>query len=55
LQARAAGRDAKEGTNAAREAKASLESALRENPLLAREKGAALAEAERALTQSGPK
>jgi serine/threonine-protein kinase len=57
-QARAAGRDAKgakDGTNAAREAKASLEAALRENPLLARERGAALAEAERALAQGGPK
>ncbi|MDI1477267.1 serine/threonine-protein kinase [Polyangium sp. y55x31] len=52
LRARAA-RDAKARTLAAREAKASLEAALRENPLLARERGAAVKEAERMLAQVG--
>ncbi|MDC0741663.1 hypothetical protein [Polyangium mundeleinium] len=53
LRARAAARGAKARTQAAREAKASLEAALRENPLLARERGAALKEAERLLSQEG--
>ncbi|MDI1429124.1 serine/threonine-protein kinase [Polyangium sorediatum] len=50
LRARATARDAKARRQAAREAKASLEAALKENPLLARERGAALKEAERLLS-----
>ena len=50
-RARAAGRDAKTRIEAAREAKASLEAALREDPLLARERGAALKESERLLVR----
>ncbi|MDC3954796.1 serine/threonine-protein kinase [Polyangium jinanense] len=48
-----AARDAKEKQQAAREAKASLESALRENPLLARERGAAVKEAQGMFVQAG--
>ena len=54
-RARAEGRDAKTRSEAAREAKASLEAALRENPLLARERGAALKESERLLVQEESK
>ncbi|MDI3282548.1 serine/threonine-protein kinase [Polyangium sp. 15x6] len=54
LRARAT-RDAKARTQSAREAKASLEAALRENPLLARERGAALKEAERLLSREESK
>jgi hypothetical protein len=50
-RARARGRDAKTRIEAAREARASLEAALREDPLLARERGAALKDSERLLVQ----
>ncbi|MDI1450968.1 serine/threonine-protein kinase [Polyangium sp. 6x1] len=53
LRARAAARGKKGRTQAAREAKASFESALRENPLLARERGAAVKEVERMLAEEG--
>jgi len=49
-EARAQG-DEEAGIEAAREAKALLEAAIRENPLLARERGAALAEAEERLVK----
>ena len=54
-RARAEGRDAKTRIEAAREAKAALEAAIRENPLLARERGAGLKEAERLLGQEESK
>jgi eukaryotic-like serine/threonine-protein kinase len=51
LRARAAAGDARVRMQAARDAKASLEAAIRENPLLARERGAALKEAEGQLVE----
>ncbi|MRG95423.1 serine/threonine-protein kinase [Polyangium spumosum] len=51
-RARAAAGGSRTRAQAAREAKASLEAALRENPLLTRERAAALREAERVLEEA---